>query len=96
MHNIGKHPDEHHRMEVARREGQTKNIRWSEEEVELVARAEIVEEGARFINQAVLARFPGRSIDQIRYIRNTDRYKKALKKIKDGILNLSVLSLGGG
>lgn len=86
MHNIGKHPDEHHRMEVARREGQTKNIRWSEEEVELVARAEIAEEGARFISQAVLARLPGWTIDQIRYIKKTDRYKKALRRLQEDIL----------
>lgn len=69
------HPNEHHKVEIAQREDRAKNIRWTEEEVELVARAEVAEEGARFINQAVLAHFPERNIDQIRYIRKTERNK---------------------
>lgn len=70
-------------MEVARREDRAKNIRWTDEEVELVARAEVAEQGARFINQAVLAHFQEWNIDQIRYIRKTDRYRMTLRRLKE-------------
>lgn len=81
VHRRAKHPDDHHKVEVKRREDQTRNNRWSDEEVELKQQPKY-QEGVCFMKQAVLAKFLGKNPDlgTIWYIRKTDRYKEVLRR----------------
>ena len=81
VHSRSAHPTQFEESKIVKRV----KAHWTEEEIRMLACAEIeLTPGTRFINQALLKRFPERSLEAIKGMRNkNDRYKRILASIKE-------------
>ena len=78
-HERRKHAEEYHRSCIP----DPKKARWNDQEVELLARAEVnLPATTRFVNQALNAVFPNRTVDAIKGARKKPEYKARVARIK--------------
>ena len=76
VHRRAAHAAEFHAARVEERLTNAVKVRWVDEEVEVVARAEAVllRGGARYVNDSLAQEFPERSLEAIKGMRRSGRY----------------------
>ena len=84
VHRRAAHAVEFHAARVEERLTNAVKVRWVDEEVEALARAEAVllRGGARYINASLAQEFPERSLEAIKGMRRSGRYKESLERAK--------------
>ena len=98
VHRRAAHGDEFHAERVAERLATAVKVRWVDEEVEALARAEAVllRGGARFVNAALTADFPDRTLEAVKGMRRSVRYKACLERARARLNEPDVVAVVDG